>query len=51
MMSATSAFVYWAAMCAILAGCHFVIGYAAVVRRSKAAGLIWPSVEWRRRWL
>jgi len=23
----------------------------AAARRSNAAGLIWPSVEWRRRWL
>ena len=23
----------------------------AAAHRSKAAGLIWPSVEWRRRWL
>ena len=23
----------------------------AAARRSKVAGLIWPSVEWRRRWL
>jgi integrase len=28
------------------------ISYAAcAARRSNAAGLIWPSVEWRRRWL
>jgi hypothetical protein len=23
----------------------------AAAQRSNAAGLIWPSVEWRRRWL
>ena len=31
------------------AGMAASMPYAAC--RSKAAGLIWPSVEWRRRWL
>ena len=32
------------------AGMAASMPYAAACR-SKAAGLIWPSVEWRRRWL
>ena len=35
----------------VAAGERPVAIYAAAARRSKAAGLIWPSVECRRRWL